>query len=71
MTMLEELGVELIGMFFAEKRLTVAVLALVAVTGLLVEFAGLDRLFGGALLLFGSLFLLVVSICQAVRPRTS
>jgi hypothetical protein len=71
MTMLKELAAELIGMFFAEKRLTLAVLALVAVTGLLVDFAGLDRLVGGALLLFGSLFLLVVSICHAARSRTS
>jgi hypothetical protein len=71
MTMLKELTVELIGMFFAEKSLTVAVLALVAVTGSLVDFAGLDELAGGAILLFGSLILLVASICRAARPRAS
>ena len=69
MTMLKELAAELIGMFLAEKRLTLAVLALVAVTGLLVDFTNVDRLVGGAILLFGSLILLVVSVCHAARPR--
>ena len=71
MKMLRELAAELIGMFFTEKRLAVALLALVAVTGSLVDFAGFDRLAGGAILLFGSLVLLVVSVCQAARPRAS
>ena len=71
MAMLKELAAELIGMFFAEKRLTLEVLALVAVTGLLVDFGGLDALVGGAILLFGSLSLLVASVCQAARPRPS
>jgi hypothetical protein len=69
MTMLKELTAELFGMFVAEKWLTVAVLALVAVTGLLVDFAGTDRLVGGAILLFGSLILLIASICNAARAR--
>jgi hypothetical protein len=71
MTMLKELAAELVGMFFAEKWLTLAILALVAVTGLSVDFAGLDRLVGGAILLFGSLILLVASLCHAARPRSS
>jgi hypothetical protein len=70
MTMLKELAAELIGMFFAEKRLAMALLALVAVTGSLVDFAGMDRLIGGGILLFGSLTLLVASVCHAARPRT-
>ena len=69
MKMLRELAAELIGMFFAEKRLAAALLALVAVTGSLVDVAGIDRLVGGALLLFGSLTLLVASVCDAARPR--
>jgi hypothetical protein len=69
MTMLKELAAELIGMFVAERWLTMAVLALVAVTGSLVDFAGLDQLAGGAVLLFGSLLLLVASVCYAARPR--
>ena len=71
MAMLKELAAELIGMFFAEKRLTLEVLALVAVTGLLVYFVGLDALVGGVILLFGSLGLLIASVCQPARPRPS
>ena len=67
MTTLKELAGELIGMFFAETRLTMALLALVAVTGLLIDFAGLDELVGGATLLFGSLVLLVASVYRAAR----
>ena len=71
MTILRELAAELIGMFFGETRLAAALLALVATTGLLIDFAGLDHLMGGAMLLFGSLALLVVSVCRAARPRVS
>ena len=71
MTILRELAAELIGMFFGETRLAAALLALVAATGLLIDFAGLDHLMGGAMLLFGSLALLVVSVCRAARPRVS
>jgi len=45
----------------------VALLALVAVTGLWIDFAGLDELVGGAILLFGSLSLLVASVYRAAR----
>ena len=71
MTIVKELAGELAGMFFAEKWLAVALLALVAATGMLTDFAGLDRLLGGAILLFGSLILLVASVCRAARPRSS
>ena len=71
MAILKELGAELIGMFFAEKRLTLEVLALVAATGWLIDFVGLDTLVGGAILLFGSLCLLVASVCQAARSHPS
>ena len=71
MTILRELAAELIGMFFGDTRLAAALLALVAATGLLIDFAGLDHLMAGAMLLFGSLALLVVSVCRAARPRGS
>jgi hypothetical protein len=64
---LKELAAELIGMFFAEKRLTLATLTLVAVTGWLVDVA--DWLLCGAILLFGSLILLIASVFYAARPR--
>jgi hypothetical protein len=67
MTMLKELAAELIGMFVAEKRLTIAVLAIVAMTGLSVDFAGLNPLIGGVVLLFGCLILLIESVCRAAR----
>ena len=67
MTMLKELAAELIGMFVAEKRLTIAVLVIVAVAGSLVDFAGLNPLVGGGVLLFGCLSLLIESVCRAAR----
>ena len=70
MMMLKELTGELIGMFVAEKWLTVAVLTLIAVTGSLLDFAGLDQLAAGAILLFGSLLLLLASVCYAAKART-
>ena len=71
MTILKELAAELIGMFFGETRLSAALLALVAATGLLIDFAGMEQLMGGAMLLLGSLALLIVSVCVAARPRAS
>jgi hypothetical protein len=65
--MLKEHAGELIGMFFAEKRLAIAVLAIVAVAGSLVDFAGSNPLVGGAVLLFGCLILLIESVCRAGR----
>ena len=70
MTILKEIAAELLGMFFAEKRLAIAVLAIVAVAGSLVDFAGLDPLVGGAILLFGCLTLLVDSVCRSARAGT-
>ena len=71
MTMLKELAAELIGMFVAEKRLTIAVLVIVAVAGSLVDFAGLNPLVGGAVLLFGCPSLLIESVCRAARVSAS
>jgi hypothetical protein len=71
MTTLKELVAELIGMFLGEKRLTVMVLALVAVAGALVDFIGLDELIGGAVLLFGCPIVLIESVCRAARRGAS
>lgn len=71
MTIVKELAAELAGMFFAEKWLAMALLGLVAATGALIDFAGLDRLLGGAILLFGSVIILVASVCHGARPRSS
>jgi hypothetical protein len=69
MTMLKDLAGELTGMFFAEKRLAIAVLAIVAIAGSLVDFAGLNPLAGGAVLLFGCLIVLTESVCRGARVR--
>jgi hypothetical protein len=71
MMMLKELAAELIGMFVGEKRLTVAVLAIVAAAGSLVDFTNLNSLVGGALLLFGCLALLIESVCRSARAGAS
>jgi hypothetical protein len=71
MTMFKELAAELIGVFVGEWRMTIAVLAIVAVTGSLIEFTGLDELVGGVVLLFGCLILLVDNIRRSARPRAS
>ena len=44
MRILREFAAELVEMFSVAKRSTLAVLALAAATGLLVDVAGLDRL---------------------------
>ena len=46
-------------------------LAIVAVAGSLVDFAGLNPLVGGAVLLFGCLILLIESVCRAARVSAS
>ena len=71
MSVLKELAGELVGMFVAEKRLAIAVLVIVAVTGSLVDLAGLNPLVGGAMLLLGCLMLLIESVCRAARGRVS
>jgi len=69
--LLKEFAAELIGMFVGEKRMTISVLAIVAATGSLVDFIGLDPLVGGAVLLFGCLILLVESVCRSSRAGAS
>jgi hypothetical protein len=71
MRMLKELAAELVGMFVGETRLTISVLAIVALVGSLVDFIGLDPLLGGVVLLVGSLTLLVESVLRGVRSPGS
>jgi hypothetical protein len=69
MPLLKQLAAELVGMFAGEKRLTLAVLAMVAAADLLVNFIGLNPLLGGAALLLGCLTLLVESVLRGARPQ--
>ena len=67
MRMLKELAAELVGMFVGETRLTISVLAIIALVGSLADFIGLDPLLGGAVLLLGSVTLLVESVLRGAR----
>lgn len=69
MTILGELAAELVGMFAGEKRLTLAVLALIAAAGLLVDFVGLNQLIAGTVLLLGCPLLLIESVCRSAREQ--
>ena len=71
MTVLNEVLAELIGMFAAEKRLTIAVLTDVIMAGCLVDFTDLDPLVGGTVVLVGCLILLVESVCRSARAGAS
>ena len=71
MTVVKEVLAELIGMFVGERRLTIAVLMIVAMAGGLVDFTGLDPLVGGAVMLFGCLILLIESVCRSARADAS
>ena len=71
MTMIKELTVELVGMFAGEKRLTLAVLALVAAAGCLLDFTTLNELIAGAVLPFGCVLLLIENVCRSARARAS
>lgn len=71
MTVLKEVAAELIGMFVAEKRLTLAVLGVVTVAGCLVNFTDLDPLVGGTVVLLGCLILLIENVWRSARAGAS
>lgn len=68
MTILREVLAEMIGMFVADLRLTLAILALVALTALLAGPLGAGGAIAGAVLVLGSLGLLVGAVLFAARP---
>ena len=67
MTVLKEVVAELISMFVGERRLTIAVLALVTVAGCLANFTDLDPLVGGTMMLLGCLILLIESVRRSAK----
>jgi hypothetical protein len=71
MTIVKELAAELLGMFAGEKRLTLAVLAVVAAAEFLLDFTSLNELIAGAVLLFGCALLLIENVCCSARARVS
>jgi hypothetical protein len=74
MSLLKEVGAELIGMFFGDARLTIAVLLLIAVAGALIELTGIDPLVGGIVLILGCPALLIANLRRerrAIAPSRS
>jgi hypothetical protein len=71
MTVLKEVVAELIGMFVGERRLTIAVLAVVTVAWCLANFTDLDPLVGGTMMLLGCLILLIESVWRAAKTSAS
>jgi len=66
MTIVREFLKEILGMFFADARLTVAILLLVCAAGALAAFNAAPLVSGAALLL-GALAILVGTVCLGVR----
>jgi len=74
MSLLKEVGTELIGMFFGDARLTIALLLLIAVAGALIELTGIDPLVGGIVLILGCPALLIANLRRerrAIAPSRS
>ncbi len=73
MNLLKEVAAELIGMFFGDARLTIAILLLIAVAGVLIELTGIDPLVGGIVLILGCPALLIASLrrdSRAIAPMS-
>ena len=74
MSLLKEVAAELIGMFFGDARLTIALLLLIAVAGALIELTGIDPLVGGIVLILGCPALLIANLRRerrAIAPSRS
>jgi hypothetical protein len=74
MSLLKEVGAELIGMFFGDARLTIALLLLIAVAGALIDLTGIDPLVGGIVLILGCPALLIANLRRerrAIAPSRS
>ena len=71
MSLLKEVVAELIGMFFGDAQLTVALLLLIAVAGILIQLTGMDPLVGGIVLMAGCPALLIASLRRDSRAIAS
>jgi hypothetical protein len=65
MNLLKEVAAELVGMFFGDVRMTLAVLIVVAASGALVTLTGIDPLVGGVVLALGCPVLLMANLRRA------
>ena len=70
MTILKDVLAELFSMFVGDARLTVAILAVVAVAALSISVLLLPPLIGGGLLLIGSVTVLILAVRrEAMRQK--
>jgi len=69
MTMLKEIGAELVAMFLGDARLSLTVLCVVASAAALIRLGGVDPLAAGALLLVGCLTILIESVRRSAQTR--
>ena len=69
MRILTDVLAELFGMFVADARLTLAILALVGASAALIDLTEAAPLFGGGLLLVGCLGVVVGSVHWAARQQ--
>jgi hypothetical protein len=70
MTILRDVLAELFGMFAGDVRLSVAILAVVALAALLIKLAHIDPLIGGGVLLLGCLAVVVEAVRRASLRET-
>ena len=69
MTLLKEIGAELVAMFLGDARLSLTILCVVASAAALIRLGGVDPLAAGGLLLVGCLVVLVESVRRSPRPE--
>ncbi len=69
MNILKDVLLELFSMFVADARLTAAILAIVAITALLIGATGLSPLVGGLFLLLGCIAVLFLSVKREAARR--
>lgn len=71
MSILKDVLSELFGMFVADARLTVSILAVIGAAALLINATSLRPLTGGAFLLLGSIAVLFLSVRREAFRRSS
>ncbi|MBV8120625.1 MAG: hypothetical protein JO081_11895 [Alphaproteobacteria bacterium] len=69
MTIIRDVLKELLGMFLADARLTIAILLLVAVVAGVISALPAGSLLTGGALLFGCLAILVEAVSREARTR--
>jgi hypothetical protein len=69
MKIIQEVLAELFSMFWADARMTAAILVVVVIAGALVNFTAINRPLIGVLLLFGCLAIVIEAAVRETRKR--